>query len=86
MTRSRPDDAGPSEPDFPTCCPNCGDENVGVDDELLDESYLTCGKEQCIEAQKKREAQDREAERLAAEERCYAEQWERELSEKDPEQ
>jgi len=73
--RARPDDAGPREPDFPETCPSCGAENVNDAGELLDESHLTCGKPECVAAVKK----------LEAEERCYEEQWRRELEERDPE-
>jgi hypothetical protein len=83
--RSRPDDAGPNEPepDFPETCPICGSANVTDDGELLDESRLTCGKPECIQAQEQRDVEDRAAD--AAAERCYEEQWRRELEEKDPE-
>jgi hypothetical protein len=92
----RPDDAGPREPDFdfPERCPNCDADNIDGDGELRDESYFTCGKQECIEAQKKleaalraadREADEAQAAEYAAEERRYNEQWEQELSERDPE-
>lgn len=64
--RTRPDDAGPREPDFPEQCPSCGADNIDGDGELLDESYLTCGRLECIEVQKKLEAQDRAADDAAA--------------------
>jgi hypothetical protein len=77
--RARPDDAGPREPDFafPESCPNCGAENCTEEGELLDESHLTCGKPECIEKQRARDAEDREAD--AAAERDYVAQWRAEL-------
>ena len=69
--RARPDDAGPNEPDFPDACPVCGAENCADGGDMLDPSYLTCGKPECILEMEQREALDR-----AADDALY-EQWKR---------